>query len=329
MKSIIDIHSGEVTYAKDEAKQAPSRPFKGKSLLDLGSDYMCVDIETTGFDPEYDDIIELAAVRVHAGSVSKSFSSLVNPGHSLDSFITDLTGITDEMLSTAPPIREVLPQFLSFVGSSVLVAHNANFDINFLYDNSIRCGLSPLNNDFIDTMRISRNVFKEERHHRLKDLVLRFGIPCEVEHRSLSDVNNTVLCYEYMSKYIKQNGICLSVKRERHHDYSPLHKLTPEADDIDPSTSIYGRTFVFTGVLERMVRAEAAQLVVNSGGLCADSVNKNVDFLVLGNGSYRMALKDGKSSKHKKAEQLKLKGQDIEIISENVFFDMLMEGEGE
>ena len=318
-----DICSGLIFDSENEICEKYTREYKGKSVLDLVRNYICIDIETTGLDPQYDSIIEIAAIRAHEGTVTETFSSLVNPGFSIDPFIINFTGITNEMLSLSPGISEVIPRFREFIGSSMLIAHNANFDINFLYDNSIRCSLSPLNNDFIDTMRMSRNIFKEEHHHRLKDLILRFGITPGNEHRALSDATNTMLCYEYMYNYVLKNGIKLSTKRIK-NNYS-LHHIKPESGNIVSNTFIHGKTFVFTGALERMTRTMAAQLVVNAGGLCSDSVTKKVNYLVLGNGSYKIMLKDGKSSKHKKAEQLKLKGYDIEIISENVFFDMLME----
>jgi DNA polymerase-3 subunit epsilon len=93
--------------------------------------------------------------------------------------------------------------------------------------------------------------------------------------------------------------------------------------DFDEASPVYEKVFVFTGTLERMTRKEAMQLVVDRGGLCGDGVNKKTNFLVLGNNDYSSTIKDGKSSKQKKAEQLKLSGCDIEIISENVFYDMI------
>ena len=85
----------------------------------------------------------------------------------------------------------------------------------------------------------------------------------------------------------------------------------------------YGNTFVFTGALEKMVRRDAMQIVVSMGGNCADGVKKTVDFLVLGNNDYCSSIRDGKSSKQKKAEELILKGYPIQIISEDVFYEMI------
>lgn len=152
------------------------RDRKGHSLLAFPSRYVVLDLETTGLDPQYDDIIEVAAIRIVDGAIEDSFSSLVNPGYSIDEFIAELTGITDDMLAPAPSLDSVLPAFLSFIGSDVVVGHNVNFDINFIYDSCSALSLEPFSNDFVDTMRISRKLFPEDRHHILKILSADLGL---------------------------------------------------------------------------------------------------------------------------------------------------------
>jgi len=92
---------------------------------------------------------------------------------------------------------------------------------------------------------------------------------------------------------------------------------------------VFGKTFVFTGTLQRMVRKDAMQLVVDMGGICGDGVTVKTNYLVLGNNDYCSSIKVGKSSKHKKAERYKAEGLDIEIISENVFYEMVAEYQSE
>lgn len=300
------------------------REEKGSNLIESLDSYTVIDLETTGLDPTYDSIIEVSAMRVESGRESDYFQSLVNPGCKIDEFITALTGITGEMLSVAPTIESVLPNYLDFLGSSVIVGHNANFDINFLYDNALRILKKPFDNDFIDTMRISRRLFKEERHHRLSDLVKRFGIANEVAHRSLSDCKHTLACYEYLKTYATTNQIELSSLYPIKKGFS-AKDVYATSEEFDTTTAIYGNQFVFTGALEKMLRKEAMQLVVNMGGTCGDSVNKKTNFLVLGNNDYCTTIKDGKSSKQKTAEKLKLSGSNIAIISENVFYEMISE----
>lgn len=313
---------------KAEEERLKARTEKGKSMLDLLDSYTVIDLETTGLDPLYDSIIELAAIHVENGRIVEQFSSLVNPGYEIDDFITELTGITNEMLASAPSIDSILPSFLDFVGAGTILGHNVNFDVNFLYTACERQLSKPFCNDFIDTMRFSRRLFPAERHHRLIDLVQRFGLGDTEEHRALSDALQTHECYCYMKSYMEQHGIdlvdILPVKQSHRGSYLRSKDIVANDDAvIDESSPFYQRVFVFTGTLEKMVRKDAMQLVVNRGGICGDSVNKKTNYLVLGNNDYCTTIKDGKSSKQKKAEELQLKGSDIEIISENVFYSML------
>jgi DNA polymerase-3 subunit epsilon len=312
----------QITIGIGNMLTVSKREQKGKSLLDSIDNYIVIDLETTGLDPSYDEIIEFAAVRVENGAIVSEFQSLVKPPYPIDSFITELTGITNEMLSTAPSVDTVLPNFLDYVGQSTVVAHNANFDVNFLYD---ACSFrKPFSNDFIDTMRLSRRLFRQERHHRLGDLTDRFGIVGDIEHRALSDVLKTQACYEYMKAYIRDNNISLESLYPRSAGVK-ASDITSSNMDFNETTPVYDRAFVFTGTLQRMVRKEAMQLVVDMGGICGDGITAKTNYLVLGNNDYCSSIKDGKSSKHKKAERYKAEGMDIEIISENVFYEMVAE----
>lgn len=294
-----------------------SREFKGRSLLDLPDSYCVIDIETTGLSPVYDSIIEVAACRVADGTLSDSYSSLINPGVEIDEYITELTGITNEMLSTAPAQSDVLPVFHDFLGSSVLVAHNAHFDINFLYDAFEDTIKEPLKNDFVDTMRISRRVLPSLEHHRLQDIVSHYGIAHDNAHRALGDVFATQQCYELMKRDVISSGISLKSAK-------PAASISTGKTEFDESHPLYGKIVVFTGTLEKMARKDAMQIVADLGGIPADSITKKTNFLVLGNNDYCKTIKNGKSSKQKKAEKLRLEGADLEVLPESVFYDLVL-----
>ena len=181
------------------ASYAPvKREYKGKSLIAALDDYVAVDIETTGLSPRHSSIIELGAVKFRSGKPRDEVSLLINPGFSIPAGITALTGITDDMLWTEPYLEDVLPYFLAFLGGDVILGHNVNFDVNFIYDKAVFLGLPPLTNDFIDTMRLSRKLYPEHRHHRLCDLSERFSVVPETAHRALADCYTTAACYRYM-----------------------------------------------------------------------------------------------------------------------------------
>lgn len=302
------------------------RSEKGKSLLLFPEDCVVLDIETTGLSPSWDEIIEISALRVRDGQIADTFSSLVKPENEIDEFITELTGITNEMLASAPSEADVLPLALDFIGADIIVGHNVNFDINFLYDHSLRLLKKPLTNDFVDTMRISRKVLPELEHHRLCDIAKALNVEPKGEHRALADCETTFGCLCRMKEKVEQTESVEEFLKKfsvyYNHDFT---KLKPENGDFDETHPLFGMRCVFTGALERMTRTEAAQIVVNLGGFCDNGITKKTNFLILGNNDYCSTIKNGKSNKQKKAEEYKLKGMDIEIIPESVFYDMIEE----
>lgn len=310
------------------------RPEKGISLLQYPSDYCAIDVETTGLDPSFDELIEIAAIRVRGGVPVEKYQSLIKPRNPISSFIAGLTGITNEMVADAPSIRDALPPYLDFIGDDIIVGHNVNFDINFVYDNAYKTARRPLRNNYVDTLRIAYYVLPELKHRRLTDVVEALHVPDQPEHRALADCRAAVAVLSALERRAQEIGVDITAHRHRRRAPScgeaaerrepvKLSELRAEGDDIDPTSPFFGRLFVFTGALTRMKRQDAAQIVVNMGGSCSDSLSAKTDYLVLGNGDYHGVPEGEKSSKRKKAEALALKGNDIQIISENVFFDML------
>ncbi len=165
---------------------------KGQSLLTFPSDFTVIDLETTGFAPTTADIIEVACVKVRSGKEVERFSTLVQPvcGAIVPSFITELTGITSEMLEEAPCFEEIAEEVWTFLRGETLVGHNVNFDVNFLYDEFRASGFGPLRNDFVDTCRLARHILPELSRRRLVDLCEFYGIET-VYHRALADCDST------------------------------------------------------------------------------------------------------------------------------------------
>lgn len=299
------------------------REYKGKSQLAFIDEYVVLDLETTGLDPSYEEIIEIAAIKISNGVKVSEFATLVKPEDNIDEYITQLTGITNDMVKDAPNIEKVLLELKEFLGDSVIVAHNANFDINFLYDNYMVSLNEPFTNDFIDTMRISKKLYKEIRH-RLIDLANFFSIPLEVQHRAMADCNTTFKIYEHMRNHCRNNNVDLkSLFRSSHGKSFNLKEFKPESHEFDVSHPVYGMAVCFTGTLEKYQRKDLLQIVANLGGIPTDSVTRNTNVLVIGNNDYCSTIKDGKSNKQKKAEKLILEGHDLIVISERSFYDMI------
>ncbi len=306
-------------------KLAKVRENKGKAMNALPEDFVALDLETTGLDPEWDSIIEIGMVRVRHGEVAAEYSTLVNPGMEIDEFITELTGITNDMLAAAPALPEVLPAARDFMGDDIILGHNINFDINFIYDNCEYQGLKPVSNGYIDTMRISRRVLPDLKHHRLRDIVNALGVDHAQAHRATGDCIATLECYKALLARIDAGAgrEAYIAEASRHGTQRiDLRKLVADGTEVDELHPLYGKHCVFTGTLAKMVRLDAAQAVVNVGGLCDNGVTKDTNFLILGASDYSK-IKDGKSSKLKRAESLIAKGADLQIISENVFYDLM------
>ena len=174
---------------------ATPRQFKGKSLDTLVDDYVLVDIETTGLSPQKDDIIEIGAIRVQNNKIVDTYSSLINIEKKVPSYITKLTGITTEMLTSEGKEAEtVLKEFVDFAGNNIIVGHNVNFDINFIYDKCEKYLDKPLSNDFIDTMKIAKRLV-DTPNYKLGTLAEYFEVDYNGAHRGLKDVEITYEVY--------------------------------------------------------------------------------------------------------------------------------------
>lgn len=301
------------------------RKGKGKSIIAFPEKYTIIDIETTGLSPAWDEIIEIAAIRYEKGVKTDEYLTLVHPENDVDEYITELTGITNEMLTDAPTISECIGAFADFVGESILVGYNVNFDINFIYDNMLQYLEKPLSNDFVDVMRIARKELPELKHHRQADVLKFFNINIDRAHRALNDCEACNSCFMALREHIIAGGTTLdgfcSLLCSKNGKRAKDIKAT--SNEFDECHQLYGKVCVFTGALEKMSRAEAMQLIANLGGIPADGVTKKTNLLILGNNDYCKTIKDGKSSKQKKAEKLILDGADLQVIPEQVFYDML------
>jgi DNA polymerase-3 subunit epsilon len=165
-----------------------------RTFADLGRPlssvtFCVVDLETTGGSPAGCGITEIGALKVRRGERQGSFHTLVRPDEVVPAFIRLLTGISDDMLVDAPPIHAVLPSLLEFVRDSVLVAHNARFDVGFLNAALSREGYPPLGNDVVDTATLARKILAGEvRNHQLETLARHLRCAHQPCHRAFADV---------------------------------------------------------------------------------------------------------------------------------------------
>lgn len=325
---------------------------KGNSLTLIPKNYVVLDIETTGLSAAYDNIIEIALLKIKDGNEVDRFQSLIQPpayeyyfydneeipenievqtdenGNRytttfVDDFISDLTGITDEMLKNAPVFEDISTKIYDFIGDSIIVGYNVHFDLNFLIDNFESTLNKPLTNDFVDLLRLSRKIFPDLENHKLITLSETFQLDTGEHHRALADCIITNNLLNKINTVVYEKNIDL---KELFKTYpTDLSKIQGDKNLLDSSHPLYEKNCVFTGKLELLQRTEAAYLVASIGGIPQNGITKDTNFLIIGNLDYSKNIKDGKSSKQKKAEKLILSGSDLKIITESDFYDLVFE----
>ncbi|WP_281862824.1 PolC-type DNA polymerase III [Planomicrobium okeanokoites] len=168
--------------------------------------FVVFDLETTGLSAVYDTIIELAAVKIKGGQIIDKFESFANPHHPLSDTTIDLTGITDDMVKDAPEVEEVIRNYHEWAGDHIMVAHNASFDMGFLYVAYKKYGIDK-KHATIDTLELARMLHPELKNHRLNTLAKKFGIELTQHHRAIYDTEATSYLLTHLLKEAHQKGI--------------------------------------------------------------------------------------------------------------------------
>ena len=170
--------------------------------------YVVFDVETTGLSAIYNDLIQVAASKMYKGNIVAEFDEFINPGHPLSAFTTELTGITDDHVKNAKPLVQVLKEFQEFCKDTVLVAHNASFDVGFMNANYERHGLPKITQPVIDTLEFARNLYPEYKRHGLGPLTKRFGVALEHHHMANYDAEATGrLLFIFIKEVAEKHGV--------------------------------------------------------------------------------------------------------------------------
>lgn len=191
---------------------------------ELEDEYCILDIETTGISFRTEKITEIGAVKVKNGEIIDTFESFVNPEISIPAKITEITHITDDMVKNAETIDKVMPKFLEFIGKLKLVAHNADFDISFLKHNAEKLNLE-MNNEYIDTLALSRQLYPEFKKHKLGNIAENLGIKPENAHRALDDVKTLKQVFTKMIE--KQKEELNKTKKNSKEEVKEKYKTLP------------------------------------------------------------------------------------------------------
>ena len=178
-----------------------SKTTENIAIIEFPSDYTVIDIETTGLSYNKNEIIEISALKVRADNIIGKFSKLIKPQEKICSFITHLTGITNDMVKNAENIENVLPEFMKFLLEDIILGHNVKFDINFLQRNLEKNKLARLKNEKIDTMLLARKYCRLPSHS-LKNLAKHYEIDLKGHHRALVDCEITNKIYQNIKKQL-------------------------------------------------------------------------------------------------------------------------------
>jgi DNA polymerase III epsilon subunit family exonuclease len=180
------------------------RIHKGNSLVEDIDDYTVLDIETTSLDSYHGEILEISAIKVRNKKEVDYFSELIKTNNEIGYFTTRLTGITNEMVEQdGKDLIYVLQEFQKFLGNDIIIGHNVNFDIDFIYDSMENNLNEYLSNNYIDTLRLSRKVLPQLKHHKLDNLIDYFELEKRDEHRALNDCILTNQVYINLANYLK------------------------------------------------------------------------------------------------------------------------------
>ena len=173
---------------------------------DLDTTYCVLDLETTGFSAVTEKITEVGIMKVKNGEVIDEFSCFVNPEKPIPQRVVEVTNITDDMVKDAETIDKVFPKILEFLGDSVVVAHNAKFDVGFLKQNAKVLGYD-FDYTVLDTLALAKDVFPEMKKYKLGKIADALGIVVEVAHRALDDVDTTVKVFNVMLEKLRKRGV--------------------------------------------------------------------------------------------------------------------------
>lgn len=197
-----------------------------------------VDIETTGASFSYNRIIEIGVLRVDEGVVTETFNTLINPGCSIPPEIEVLTGINGAMVEQSPYFWEIKDSLFEILKDAVFVAHNVRFDYAFLKSEFKKVGVN-FNSRQLCTVKLSRKLYPQYRHHNLDSVIERLGFECEKRHRAFEDANVLWQFYQHILKNFDHKTILESYKKVTKRPTLPVRLSEKDLDKLPESPGVY------------------------------------------------------------------------------------------
>ncbi len=306
--------------------------------------FAAIDFETA--TASHDSACAIGVVVVEEGVVVAQDARLIKPPENqYNYFNISIHGITPDQTKTAGTFEEVWPEIADLIGSRLVIAHNAAFDISVLRHSAASRKYSPPNCRFVCSYRIAKSTWPDRWSYRLNALAEDFGIELN-HHDALSDANAAAeiilaALTSHSSETIEDmtQKLGYRIGEMKSDDYKPfsnakkqewkpgekLSDITSDTDEYNESHPLFGRSIVFTGTLDSMTRREAQQHAANAGARLMRGTGKSTDYLVVGETDLRKVGSDGMSAKLRKAIELSKSGAPLEIIGEVEFLEMLVE----
>jgi len=284
---------------------------------DLDTTYCVLDLETTGLSFRTEKITEIGVMKVKGGEVLEEFSCFVNPEKPIPQKVVEVTNITDEMVKDAETIDVVMPKLLDFLGDSVLVAHNADFDIGFLKYNAKVLGYE-LNNTYLDTLRLAKDLFPDYKKYKLGMIAENLGIKVEVAHRALDDVDTTVKVFRVMLDMLRERGVKTLDDIDTTNNSKADYKKLPSYHAI-----ILAKNYVGLKNLYKLVSYSHLNYFYKKPRILKSLYRKYSDGLILGSaceaGELYRAIVAGKSDEEIEAIAQDYDYLEIQPIGNNMF----------
>lgn len=215
---------------------------KINSDMSLDGDYVFFDIETTGFNPLYNKIIEIGAVKISGRKMADRFGTFVNPGNPVSDRIEQLTGINNDMLMNAPCIEEALPEFLKFTDHCVMVAHNAYFDMGFIISEGKKLGIRT-QYTVIDTVEMTKMLLPQLNRHTLPVVAETLHVSLENHQRAVDYAGCVAEIFVKLTGCLCGYGICLKKQQEKEQG---VFSVGGQMNFICALPSFYVTTYLYT-----------------------------------------------------------------------------------
>jgi DNA polymerase-3 subunit epsilon len=267
--------------------------------------FAITDIETTGSFASANSITEIAIVLHDGKEIVREFQSLVNPGMPLPRFITQLTGITDDMLEDAPDFEEIAEEVNELLRDSVFVAHNVNFDYSFIHAELQACGFS-WNPKRLCTVRLSRKAFPGFRSYGLENLCRDLGIRNEAAHRAMGDTRATVQVFERILRVLPEDELNKLIGRGSKESFLPNHLDEREYNRLPEKPGVYflldqQRKPIYIGKaknLKRRVRTHFSPATESERHQQFLKEIHHIDFTLTGDELIALLLEDAEIRRH-------------------------------